>query len=78
MCKNLIEPFITNEVVAKSTSLFISFLDSWSDWVSMEQGNQKEGRKQESRKQLVESDRVLFSLIKFNDCSSDSKGKDLI
>ena len=30
----------------------------------MEQDNQKEGRKQESRKQLVESDRVLFNLIK--------------
>ena len=41
----------------------------------MEQGNQKDGRKQESRKQLVESDRVLFNLIKFNDCSSDSKIK---
>lgn len=41
----------------------------------MEQGNQKEGRKQESRKQLVESDRVLFSLIQFNDCSSDSQKK---
>lgn len=48
-----------NEVPVKSTSLFISLLDSLNDWISMEQGKKKEGRKQESRKQLAESDSII-------------------
>lgn len=48
-----------NEVAVKSISLFISLLDSLNDWVSVEQEKKREGREQESRKQLAESDSVI-------------------
>jgi len=47
MCKNLIEPFITNEVVAKSTSLFISLTVEVIELV----WNRVIKRKEESRNQ---------------------------